>query len=351
MKKLNSPSISTLQTPTLWKDLRDAHRYLGEFKGLCQTLPNPNILIECLTMREAKDSSEIENIITTHDDLYASQVCSTPLGIAEKEVQFYAEGLLLGYHKVKSEGICRLRTILEIQATIEKNQAGLRKLPGTVLKNDLTGKVIYEPPQHGEDVARLMTDLVDYIHIEDDLDPLLRMAIAHHHFESIHPFYDGNGRTGRILNILLLIKDGLLDLPIFYLSRYINQTKLDYYRLLQNTREEQDWGAWCEYIIRGVKETAQLEIDFLQKYRVLMKRYKHEIRDQLPKIYSQDLLNRLFSYPYTKIDFLMKELEISRPTATRYLNSLVDAGFLRKRKIGKNHFFINHPLLRLIIEH
>ncbi len=351
MKELDSPQISTLQTPSLWNELRDAHRYLGEFKGLCQTLPNPNILVECLALREAKDSSAIENIITTHDDLYASQVSGSPLGIAEKEVQFYADGLLKGYEKVREEGICRLPTILAIQSTVEKNRAGLRKLPGTVLRNDRTGEVIYEPPQSGEDVERLMGDLVDYIHADDGLDPLLRMAVVHHHFESIHPFYDGNGRTGRILNILMLVKDGLLDLPIFYLSRYINHTKRDYYHLLQQTRLEKDWVAWCEYILRGVKETAQLEISFLQKYRELMKRYKHEIREQLPKIYSQDLLNRLFSYPYTKIDFLMKELEISRPTATKYLESLADMGFLSRRKIGRNHYFINQPLLDLIAQH
>ena len=351
MKDLNSPKVSTLQIPSLWTELRDAHRYLGEFKGVCQTLPNPQILIECLSLREAKDSSEIENIITTHDELYASQVNDEPLGIAEKEVQHYAEGLLLGYRLVKSEGICRLPTILEVQKTIEKNQAGLRKLLGTVLKNDLTGAVIYEPPQNGEDVARLMSDLVDYMHLEDDLDPLLRMAVVHHHFESIHPFYDGNGRTGRIVNILMLVKAGLLDLPVFYLSRYINHTKADYYRLLQHTREEEDWVAWCEYIVKGVKETAKLEIGFLEKYRNLMQRYKHEIREQFPKMYSQDLLNRLFSYPYTKIDFLMKELEISRPTATKYLESLAKAGFLNRRKIGRTNFFINQPLLTLIIEH
>lgn len=351
MNALNSPDILTLQVPSLWIELRDAHRYLGEFKGLCQTLPNPQILIECLSLREAKDSSEIENIITTHDDLYASQVDDEPLGIAEKEVQHYAKGLLLGYQRVKQEGICRLPMILDIQKSIEKNNAGLRKLPGTVLKNDLTGEVIYEPPQGAEEVARLMSELVDYMHLEDDLDPLLRMAVVHHHFESIHPFYDGNGRTGRIINILMLIKAGLLDLPIFYLSRYINHTKADYYRLLQNTREEEDWAAWCAYIVKGVKETAQLEIQFLQKYRELMQRYKREIRAQLPKLYSQDLLNRLFSYPYTKIDFLMKELKISRPTATKYLENLTNAGFLTRRKIGRSNFFINQPLLSLIIEH
>jgi len=351
MTELNSPSIDTLETPALWNQLRDAHRYLGEFKGLCQTLPNPSILIECLSIREAKDSSEIENIITTHDDLYASQVSDEPLGVAAKEVQFYAEGLLMGYHRVRNEGICRLPTILEIQGAIEKNRAGLRRVPGTVLRNDLTGEVIYEPPQNGEDVARLMADLVDYIHLDDGLDPLLRMSIAHHHFESIHPFYDGNGRTGRILNILMLIKDGLLDLPIFYLSRYINHTKQDYYKLLQQTREQNVWEPWCEYMVRGVKETAKLEIDFLKNYNVLMKRYKHEIREQFPKMYSQDLLNKLFSYPYTKIDFLMKELEISRPTATKYLDTLESAGFLTMRKIGRNKFFINQPLMTLIMEH
>lgn len=351
MKSLNTPRVEDLQIPALWQELRDAHRYLGEFKGLCQTLPNPSILIECLTVREAKDSSEIENIITTHDNLYASQVSAEPLGLAEKEVQHYAEALLKGFRIVRGEQMCRLSTILEVQREIEKNQAGLRRVPGTVLKNDLTGETIYEPPQDKELVEQLMADLVDYIHLEDNLDPLLRMAVVHHQFESIHPFYDGNGRTGRILNILLLVKDGLLDLPIFYLSRYINHNKQDYYRLLQETRVSGNWAPWCLYLTKGVKETARLEIDFLQKYRQIMARYKHEIRDNFPKMYSQDLLNRLFAYPYTKIDFLMKELGISRPTASKYLNTLTTAGFLERRKIGRHYFFINRPLLTLIIQH
>lgn len=348
MDKLDIPTVEQLNDAPLWKELRDAHRYLGEFKGLCVTLPNPNILIQCLVLREAKDSSEIENIITTHDSMYASNVSDEPLGIAEKEIEYYEEALLKGFDIVSDERMCRLDTILLIQSEIEKNNAGLRRVPGTVLRNDTTGETIYEPPQSKEVVERLMSELVTFMHEDDDMDELIRMAVTHHQFESIHPFYDGNGRAGRILNILMLVKSGLLDLPVFYLSRYINQTKQSYYGLLQETRETKDWLPWCKYIVKGVKETAQKEIEFLKKYRELMARYKHEIRAQLPNLYSQDLLNRLFAYPYTKIDFLMRELRISRPTASKYLDFLCQHEFLVRKKIGRNYFFINQPLLDLI---
>ena len=227
-------------SPTIWAALLPAHRDLAELKGLCTALPNPGILLETLAIQEAKDSSEIENIITTHDELYASQVDAS-VGIAAKKVQHYLNALRTGHTQVERSGIIRLETVLSVQAEVEQNDAGLRKLPGTVLKNDATGEIIYEPPQSAEDVAVLMTNLIDFIHADDGLDPLVRMAIVHHQFESIHPFYDGNGRTGRILNILMLVREGLLEIPILYLSRYINQTKPDYYRLLQTVRNEKRW--------------------------------------------------------------------------------------------------------------
>ena len=196
-----------------------------------------------------------------------------------------------------------------------------------------------------------MTNLVDFIHAEDDLDPILRMAIVHHQFESIHPFYDGNGRTGRILNLLMLIKDDLLDLPLLYLSRYINHNKQSYYQLLQSTRTESDWNNWCLYILRGVAETAQSEIVLIKEFRDLMLRFKRELREKLPKIYSQDILNNLFRYPYTKIDFMEKELGISRPTATKYLKLLHENGFLEKQRIGRSNFYLNHRLLKILTAH
>ncbi len=332
---------------SIWVALLPAHRDLAELKGLCAALPSPGILLETLAIQEAKDSSEIENIITTHDELYASQV-DPSVGTAAKEVQHYLGALRTGHSEVEASGMIRLETVIAVQAEVEQNDAGLRTLPGTVLKNEATGQVIYEPPQSAVEVADLMANLIGFIHAEDGLDPLLRMAIVHHQFESIHPFYDGNGRTGRILNVLMLVREGLLEIPILYLSRYINQTKPDYYRLLQSVRDENRWEEWCVYLLEGISRTARSEIALIKQLRTLMEDYQRRIRDALPKIYSQDLLNTLFRYPYTKIDFLEKALGISRPTSTKYLGLLAAAGFLEKRKIGRSHFFINRPLFQLL---
>lgn len=340
------PESASLQTREVWAGLTEAHRCLAELKGLCEALPNQGILLDTLSIQEAKDSSEIENIITTHDELYAEDEGSE--SAAAKEVRHYVAALRVGSEAVRSSGLIRLETVLEVQATLEQNRAGLRKLPGTVLKNDATGQVIYEPPQDAAAVESLMGNLIDFIHAEDGLDPLLRMAIVHHQFESIHPFYDGNGRTGRILNLLMLQRDGLLDLPVLYLSRYITATKRDYYRLLQTVREAGRWAEWCLYLLRGVAVTSRSAVGLVKAFREAMQHTKHRLRERLPKIYSQDLLNNLFRHPYTKIEFVERDLGVSRITATKYLDRLTAEGFVRKEKRGKTNFYINEPLFALL---
>ena len=221
-------------------------------------------------------------------------------------------------------------------------------MPGTVLKNPSTGKIVYEPPQSAAEVESLMANLIDFLHAEDELNPILRMAIAHHQFESIHPFYDGNGRTGRILNLLILQREGLLDFPVLYMSRYITTTKGEYYRLLQEAREKGGWKNWCLYMVRGVSLTARSEIALVKSLRAMMQETKEQIRKRLGKIYSQDLLNNLFRHPYTKIEFVERELGVSRVTASKYLEMLVTEGILRKEKRRKSNFFINEPLFQLL---
>jgi Fic family protein len=339
--------LSSLDTRAVWAALAEAHRHLAELKGICESLPHQGILLDTLAIQEAKDSSEIENIITTHDELYASPSDLSD-SAATKEVKHYVSALRVGFEAVRSSGLIRLDTILAVQSELEQNRAGLRTLPGTVLKNEATGQVIYEPPQDAGEVADLMGNLVDFIHADDGLDPLLRMAIAHHQFESIHPFYDGNGRTGRILNLLILQREGLLDLPVLYLSRYITTTKPDYYRLLQTVRDRNLWADWCIYLLEGIAVTSRSAISLVKAMRDLMLRTKHDLRDRLPKIYSQDLLNNLFRHPYTKIEYIERELGVSRPTATRYADLLATHGFLLKRKMGKTNFYINQPLFTLL---
>ena len=347
MIALQLPTNVSLEVKAIWQSLAAAHRYLAELKGLCEALPNSAILLDTLSIQEAKDSSEIENIITTHDELYTYEQNSSA-SPAAKEVQNYIAALRVGYQAVLESGLIRMNTILRVQEEIEQNNAGLRKLPGTVLKNQTTGATVYEPPQDAVKIEKLMTELVEFIHADDELDPILRMAIAHHQFESIHPFYDGNGRTGRILNLLILQREGLLDLPVLYLSRYITSTKSQYYQLLQSTRETQNWVDWCEYIVKGVAITAKSEIKLIKKLRDLMQSTKHRLRGELPKIYSQELLNNLFRYPYTKIEFLEKDLGVSRITAAKHLDLLALNGFVEKRRIGRKNFYINHPLFDLL---
>jgi Fic family protein len=237
--------------------------------------------------------------------------------------------------------------IIAIQSELEKNRPGLRKLPGTVLA-DGAGNVVYTPPSP-EHLPSLMGDLDRFINAPEryDADPLIKMALIHHQFESIHPFYDGNGRTGRIINVLYLVKEGLLDIPVLYLSRAIVRTKADYYRLLQSVRDQGNWEDWVLYMLDAVEKTAVDAIAVIGAIKSLLMDYKHRIREA-HRFYSQDLINNLFSHPYTKIEFIQHDLKVSRLTATRYLDLLADTGFLRKRKLGRSNYYINEPLFRIL---
>lgn len=341
-----------LETKTVLKKLAKAHQALAELKGIAGIIPNQSILIDTLSLQEAKDSSAIENIITTHDELYKSDISANQFSsYAAKEVYSYATALKNGYEKVRKNGLLTISSILEIQQTLEENSAGFRKLPGTVLKNDRTGEIVYSPPQNQEEVRALMYNLEQFINDDNlcDWDPLIKMAVIHHHFESIHPFYDGNGRTGRIINILYLVKQGLLDTPVLYLSRFINQNKEEYYRLLQSVRDERDWEPWILYILAGVEKTSHQTINLILEIKNLMQVQKNKMRDELPKIYSHELINNLFRHPYTKIDFVMHELQIARKTAIKYLEELVSIGILSKQKKWKENLYINDALFDLLL--
>jgi len=347
---LNAPE--QFESVEVLKKVAVAHRYLAELKGISASIPNEAILISTLTLQEAKHSSEIENIITTHDELYKAGLFDEPsANPAAKEVQNYAMALQYGFIQVRKNKLIRLTDILAIQQTMERNNAGLRKVPGTGLKNTRTGEMIYMPPQDANEIVVLMDNLVKYINDDSlcELDPLIKMAIIHHQFESIHPFYDGNGRTGRIIIILYLVAQDLLELPVLYLSSYIIQNKEEYYKQLQQAREVNDWRPWLIYMLDGVEKTAKNTIALIGKIKSLMQSYKVRMRNELPKIYRQELLNNLFSHPYTKIDFVMRDLGVSRITATKYLELLVKHEFLVKEKVGRVNFYINKPLFELFI--
>lgn len=339
-----------LETKAIMKKTAAARSALAEMKGAALSIPNESILISTLSLQEAKDSSAIENIITTHDELYQGDYLKREFkSIASKEVHNYAEALRWGFETVRQKGMLTNNHIIQMQATLEENDAGFRKVPGTELKNDQTGAVVYTPPQNHDEVVAFMSNLEQFINHKSlsDWDPLVKMAIIHHQFESIHPFYDGNGRTGRIINILYLVKEGLLNLPILYLSRYINQNKADYYRLLQKVRTENAWEEWVLYILDGVEQTSLQTIKIIEGIKNLMLKHKKKIRENT-KFYSQDLINNLFKHPYTKIDFIMTDLEVSRLTATKYLDELDQIGIVQKVKLGRDNYYINTDLYNLL---
>lgn len=345
------PLSIDLETKPILKKLAGAHRALAELKGTSRLVPNDSILINTLSLQEAKDSSAIENIVTTHDELFKSDIFANQFAsIAAKEVHNYGVALREGYQTVRKTGLITNNDILNIQANLEENRAGFRRLPGTELKNDQTGQTVFVPPQNPEDILRAMNNLEGFINdnSKSEIDPLIKMAIIHHQFETIHPFYDGNGRTGRILNILYLVQQGLLDAPVLYLSRYINQNKSDYYRLLQSVRDVGNWEEWVFYILDGVEQTAIQTTQMVHAIRNLMQIHKFKMRTELPKIYSQDLINSTFSHPYSKISYIERDLRVSRITATKYLDALVGVDLMRKVKVGRESYYLNAGLVDIL---
>ena len=348
------PLPCDLETKSILLQLNRANRSLAELKGVALTIPNESILINTLILQEAKESSAVENIITTHDELYkaGAELQSFAASSSAKEVVLYADALKRGFALIRKNKILTLNNIKEIQEVLERNSAGFRKVPGTNLQNQKK-QVVYTPPQNYDDILRHMENLVAYINDETmhPIDPLIKMAIIHHQFESIHPFYDGNGRTGRIINSLYLVLKELLDLPILYLSRYIIRNKAEYYRLIQSVRDNGNWEDWVLFMLKGIDETATETIVLVKQIKILMQDYKVRMRELLGRQYSHELLNNLFNHPYTKIEFVVQDLNVSRLTATKYLNKLVDAGLLDKVKMKNSNYYLNSSLTTLLVDH
>jgi len=349
------PLSIDFETKPVLKALANAHRYLAELKGRAATIPNQGILIDTLSLQEAKASSEIENIVTTQDELFQAELFPEgPGSPAAKEVALYRDALKLGWTALHdTNGLITNGALLDMFRLLKRRDDGFRSLPGTELKNDQTGETVYIPPQGAAQINSYMGALEAYINDSSisALDPLIKMAIIHHQFESIHPFPDGNGQIGRILNVLYITQQGLLDIPILYMSRYITRTKSEYYRLLQAVRDDGAWEEWIIYILNGVADTAQTSLRVIEGLRRLMASYKERMRRDLPKIYSQDLLNNLFRHPYTRIEYIVSDLQVARQTAARYLDQLVDHQFVSKHQAGRSNYYINGPLVALLIEH
>ena len=349
MKPLQNLDPSRFETPGILKQLNVASRRLGELKGVIATIPRQEILINTLGIQEAKDSSAIENIVTTHDELYREEAFPEAVtSPAAKEVYRYRQALRVGFDLVKSTGLITSNHLCQVQAELIGSQAGIRTMPGTKLKNS-QGETVYTPPQDHQEILTQLKDLESFINDPDafDADPLIKMALIHHQFESIHPFYDGNGRTGRILNVTYLVKEGLLEIPVLYLSRPLMRRKSDYYRLLQEVRDSDAWEKWVIFMLMAVEYSSLEAVLTVNQITIALLETKHKIRSE-HKFYSQDLINVLFAHPYTKIEFLTKSLNVSRITATKYLDALVKSGVLNKQKIGRSNYYINTALWAIL---
>ncbi len=344
------PKQSVIETIPILRQESKSAVALAELKGLAKTLPNPKILLNAVILKEARASSEIENVITTQDKLYqALTTKAAKPDPATKEVLRYREALLYGVSLVKEKGFLNTNGIVSIQQELEENDAGIRKLPGTALINDLTNETIFTPPESQEAINKLMKNLEVYLNTDDsEVSPLIKLAVQHYQFESIHPFYDGNGRTGRIINVLYLVLKSLLDDPILYLSAYIIHNKATYYRLLQEVRTHNKWEEWVLFILKGIEITAKQTIDQVTQINNIFVETQAVVQENLPRIYSKDLIEQLFIHPYCKIEFLVKGMNLNRKTASNYLKSLEELKILQSVEKGKELIFINTKLYQLL---
>ncbi|NQZ05728.1 MAG: Fic family protein [Algicola sp.] len=343
------PETDKVETINILKACIRARAALAELKQMGGLLPNQGLLINLLPLLEAKDSSEIENIVTTTDKLFQYANEDTGADVATKEALRYRTALHQGFLQLTSRPLCTT-TAIEVCSTLKNTEMTIRKLPGTVIGNQATEEIIYTPPVGEVAIRDLLSNWEQFIHAEDELDPLIKMAICHYQFEAIHPFYDGNGRTGRILNILYLIEQQLLTLPILYLSRYIVKNKASYYRLLNQVTKENNWQDWILFILNGVEQMSGWTCNKIAAIRELIEQSSHYIKQKLPKAYSHELVQVIFEQPYCRISNLIECGIAKRQTASVYLKQLVEIGVLEERQVGKEKLFVHPKLMRLMTQ-
>lgn len=344
------PDREKVETIDVLRSANKAALAIAELKGIAQTIPNQNMLVNAVVLQEAKDSSEIENIITSTDELYEALASNKSQSKSEiKEVVNYRRSIFIGYEIIQNQGFLRVNDIINIQQDLIENNAGIRSTPGTVLKNDKTGEIVYTPPQDKAEIQELLTNFIKHFNEnETELSPLINLAILHYQFESIHPFYDGNGRTGRILNILYLILNNLLEIPILYLSSYIIKNKGEYYKRLNAVNKNEEWENWILYMLKAIEVTSKQTIKQIQSIRELLYNTIIEVKEKAPKIYSKELVENIFEQPYTKIEYITNKLGVERKAASRYLRKLKEIGILESKKVGKEIIYINKGLITLL---
>src|SRR3990167_1721777 len=341
------PPAVDLEATAILKKAISANRALAELKGAVKSIPNQGILVNGIVLQEARLSSEIENIVTTNDELYSAaadeKLASNPHA---KEVLLYRQALWHGFTSLKKKPLAT-NLFIEIAEIIKGKNIGIRKVPGTKIANS-KGEVIYTPPE-GESVIRdKLSNLEKFLHDEDGIDPLIKLAALHYQFEAIHPFVDGNGRTGRIINILFLVEKGLLDSPILFLSHYILWTKSNYYAGLRSVTEQGAWVDWVTYMLEAIETTALETQQRVTNINTAMDKAKELIKAKAPKIYSKDLIETIFEHPYCKIRFLEEAGIAKRQTAAVYLQTLEEIGLLRNIKKGREQYYINDELVKVL---
>lgn len=343
------PPKAEIETVEILKKTILASRALSELKGAITNLSNPTLFIDTIYLQEAQASSAIENIITTQDELFKASIADKKIeNSATKEVIHYKDALWYGFQQLNKRQVLNTNLFISIMQIIKENQSGIRNTPGTKLTNPTTGQIIYTPPE-GEDIIReKLKDLEDFIHSEDDIDPLIKLALIHYQFEAIHPFVDGNGRTGRIIILLYLKLTGLLDLPALYMSEYIITHKQDYYLSLKRVTEKGDWKSWILYMLDMVEDTATKGRKQIASIERLMRTMSERIQKELPKLYSKDLMEVLFKLPYTKRIFLEQAGLGNLKTAGSYLNELEKAGILKSEMVGKEKLYLNTELMQIL---
>ena len=342
------PPAALIENREILKKCINARVALAELKQAAELIPNAAVLVNALPLLEARASSEIENIVTTTDKLFEFvDRAENNADAATKEALRYRTALFEGTKMVR-RGMLTVDMAIQICSTIKDVELDIRDDSGTKLSNQKSGEVIYTPPVGQTLLQNKLDNWADFMHENNDIDPLIRMAVQHYQFEAIHPFTDGNGRTGRIINILFLVEQGLLDSPILYLSRHIIQNKGDYYRLLLNVTHNQAWGDWIMFVLNGVEETCNWTTDKIKAIRELMQHTSQYVHKQLPKSYSWELVEALFKQPYCRINNLVSAGVAKRQTASVYLKQLADIGVLREVKSGRETLFVHPKYIELL---
>lgn len=345
------PPKNNLETVAIFKATIRANKLLAELKGYCQTLPYPQLLLNTIVLQESKESNAIENIVTTQDELYKATLMGDAIkNQAAKEVLQYREAIYWGIEELQKNNLITTNLLVGLMQRLRGSQEGIRKNTGTKLGNPTNNQIVYTPPE-GENIIReKLAKLEIFINDEEfsDLDPLIKMAMIHYQFEAIHPFSDGNGRTGRILNVLYLIQQKLLGLPVLYLSHYIIQNKSDYYRLLKSITEENNWEEWILFVVNGVAETSKMTLQKINAILEFKAIAEVQVKEILKSSYSKELVDLLFSHPYIKIKVLEENNIAKRQTASEYLKKLEAGKLLSSVKIGNEIYYINNSLIGVL---